>query len=93
MNYDPKTQRSDCKTTTVYRANEDHENLQPVMKDQLLQGLSPFENLFDEKLVLCAGKLSHFRVKNDHDLRCQTPYNTPTKFLPLVEQEEDRLAF
>ena len=63
-----------------------------MIKDQLLQKLSPFEKLFDEKLGLCAGKTLPFRVNNDNNLRFQTPYNIPTKCLSLVKQDVDRLV-
>ena len=34
----------------------------------------------------------NFQVKNEHNLRHQMPYGIPTKHLPLVKQEVDRLA-
>ena len=72
------TQKSNCKSHTVHEAIENHDILEPVVKEHLLQTLSPFEKIFDEKLGLRTGKPLHFRVKNDHDLRCQTPCNIPT---------------
>ena len=84
-------QRSDCKSHTVHEVMEDHDNLQPIGKEQLLQALSPFETLFDHKLGSCTGKLSHFRAKNYHNLRHQTTHNITNKFSPLFKQEVDLL--
>ena len=84
--------KSNYKSHSVHEVIESHDNLQTIVKEKRLDTLSPFEKLFDEKLGLCAGKPLHFRVKNDHSLRCQTPYDVPTKYLPLVKQEVDRLV-
>ena len=72
---------SDCKSHTDQKAIKDHNNFKPIIQDQLLQALSPFEKLFDEKLGLCAGKPLYFRVKNDHNLRCQMLCNILTMFI------------
>ena len=53
--------------------------------------LTPIEDLFDKKLGCFDGQPLHFRVKNDHNLRYQTPFNIPMKYLPLVKEEVERL--
>ena len=53
--------KSNYKPHTVQEVIESHDNLQEIIKERLLDTLSPYEKLFDEKLWLYAGKPLHFQ--------------------------------
>ena len=88
----PTIEKSNYHSHSLNDVIKSNTHLTSNIQNKLLETLTPFRSLFNEKLGLYTGKPLHFRTKNEHNLRYHNPYNIPIKYLPLVKQEVDRLV-